>query len=192
MKKLINLVLTASSFLAMTIGLNGCFLLKEGETISWDKVNHAANSIKIAAQVTTYGVCQKNNDLKPVFKAIGEGLIVISGNNEQQSPEQIKSYIKSLFDKNKGWGEMGDQVNYIIELIIMEYSFFYTQNKDKFKDEVNAFAKLVEGIGKGFIDGSNLVEYKDENVGSSIKYQQQNIENQVLLKLRKLNKNFAQ
>lgn len=144
---------------ASLIGLNGCFLLKDGESFSWNKVNTAASALRIATQVTTYGVCQKNKDLTPIFKAVGEGLIVLSGTNDpkQLSPEQIQAYINELFDENQGWGEMGKQVNGVLTIILTEYANFYNANKDKFKDEVLIFSCLTKAMGEGFVNGSNLV-----------------------------------
>ena len=145
----------------MTACAPGCALIKDGETISWSKVDTVCSVIQIAAQTSTYAVCIKNQDLAPVFKAIGEGLIVLSGSAsaDQMSPEQIEAYIDSLMAENK-WGTLSTQINGILSTLIAEYSKFYSTNKDKFKDEVNVCAYVIKAIGQGLVTGSDITATK--------------------------------
>lgn len=153
-KKFTRLItaLVATSILVLT----GCFLIKEGETINWNKVDTVASGIKVLTQTTTYAVCYKNQDLTPIFKAIGEGLIVISGSADasQMSPEQIQKYINESLSK---YGTLGSQVNAITVTIISEYNNFWQNNSDVVKDEVKVISKIVKAIGEGFVVGANIV-----------------------------------
>ena len=157
MIKKIKQILTFTIIGVLTFATSGCFLLKDGETINWNKVDTITTAVQVASQTSVYAVCVKNKDLSPVFKAIGEGLIVISGDakDEQLKPEQIESYIKQLIDQNK-WGTLADQVNGITSALITTYTNFYNTNKDKFKDEVKVFSKFIYAMGNGFVIGSNI------------------------------------
>ena len=144
--------LVATSILTLT----GCFLIKDGETINWNKVDTVASSIKVLTQTTTYAVCYKNQDLTPIFKAIGEGLVVLSGSADvsQMSPEQIQKYINESLSK---YGTLGTQVNAIVVTIITEYNNFWQNNSDVVKDEAKVISKVVKAIGEGFVVGSSIV-----------------------------------
>ena len=155
--KIKHIVVSAIIALTSLCSLSGCFLLKDGETINWNKVDTITTTIQITSQTSVYAVCIKNKDLAPVFKAIGEGLIVLSGDakDEQLKPEQIESYIKQILDQNK-WGTLADQINGITSALITTYTNFYNTNKDKFKDEVQVFSKFIYAMGNGFVIGSNI------------------------------------
>ena len=135
--------------------LSACNLFKDGEEISWSKVDNAAVVLKLAAQTTTYGVCYKNQDLAPIFKAVGEGLKIVSGSTSEESfePEQIKAYINSLL---KDYGTLGTQVNSALSVIIERYEALVNANKDKFTDSVKMCSIFIKAIGDGFIVGSDI------------------------------------
>lgn len=157
MRSKIKKLLVSSYIAVTTLIVSGCFLLKDGETINWNKVDTITTAVQVASQTSVYAVCVKNKDLSPVFKAIGEGLIVLSGDakEEQLTPVQIETYIKQLIDQNK-WGTLADQINGITSALITTYTNFYNTNKDKFKDEVKVFSKFIYAMGNGFVIGSNI------------------------------------
>ena len=140
---------------ALTCTLTGCFLFKDGETINWNKVDTVASGIKVLSQTTIYAVCYKNTDLAPIFKAIGEGLIVISGSadTEQMSPEQIQKYINDSLSK---YGTLGTQVNAITTTLIAEYNKFWQNNSTIVKDEAKVVSKVVKALGEGFVTGATI------------------------------------
>lgn len=146
----------AVAITALTCTLTGCFLFKDGETINWNKVDTVASGIKVLSQTTIYAVCYKNTDLAPIFKAIGEGLIVISGSaaTEQMSPEQIQKYINDLLSK---YGTLGTQVNAITTTLIAEYNKFWQNNSAIVKDEAKVVSKVVKALGEGFVVGASVV-----------------------------------
>lgn len=150
-KKFIIFVFTCMSAFYLT----ACNLLKDGEEISWSKVDNAAVVLKLAAQTTTYAVCCKNQDLAPIFKAVGEGLKIVSGNTDEESfePEQIKAYINALL---KDYGALGTKVNSVLAVIIDKYEDLVNANKDKFTDEVKMCSIFIKAIGDGFIAGSDI------------------------------------
>ena len=152
-KNIITVALTA----VFAYAVSGCALIKDGEAISWTKVDTVASVIQVAAQTSTYAVCIKNKDLSPIFKAVGEGFVVISGSadGEQLKPAQIEAYIKTLLDENK-WGSLSTQVNGILSTVLTAYTNFYNENKGKFKDEVIVCSVIVKAIGQGLIVGSNI------------------------------------
>ena len=167
MIKKIKQILTFTIIGVLTFSTSGCFLLKDGETINWNKVDTITTAVQVAAQTSVYAVCIKNKDLSPVFKVIGEGLIVISGDakDEQLKPEQIEAFIKQLIDQNK-WGTLADQINGITSALITTYTNFYNTNKDKFKDEVKVFSKFIYAMGNGFVIGSNINTVSSVGTGS--------------------------
>lgn len=134
---------------------SGCALIKDGEEISWSKVDTAVSVLQTTSQLTTYGVCVKNPDLSPIFKAIGEGFVVLSASEQAYSPEQLKAYINEALDKEE-WGSLASQVNAVMDTLITAYTGFYNTNKDKFKDEIIVFSKLIAGIGNGLVAGSQI------------------------------------
>ena len=80
------LALIAAVCIGTIIGpVSGCSLIKDGEEIDWNKVDYISSTISLATQTTTYAVCIKNKDLAPVFKAIGEGLVIVAAKGGQQS-----------------------------------------------------------------------------------------------------------
>ena len=91
-----------------------------------------------------------------IFKAIGEGLIVISGSadTEQMSPEQIQKYINDLLSK---YGTLGTQVNAITTTLIAEYNKFWQNNSTIVKDEAKVVSKVVKALGEGFVVGASVV-----------------------------------
>ena len=93
MKKYINYLTTCIAVIAISVWSSGCALLKDGETISWEKVDTACSVIQIAAQTSTYAVCIKNKDLPPIFKAIGEGLIIVSGSANEDNIKRSTSTV---------------------------------------------------------------------------------------------------
>lgn len=135
--------------------LVGCSLIKDGETVNWDKVDTISSLVQTTAQVSTYAVCVKNPDLSPVFKAAGEGLVLISASSdsEQMKPEQIQDYIKDLLSE-KEWGSLAGQVNGVMDTLLAIYSNFIEANQDKFTDEAKVFARVLNSMGKGLISGS--------------------------------------
>ena len=143
-----------------TATMSGCALIKDGEEISWTKVGTVSAVIQVAAQTSTYAVCVKNQDLSPIFKAIGEGLVVLSGQatEEQLTPEQIEAYISSVLTEGK-WGTLSVQINGILQTMINAYTDFYNVNKDKFKEEHNA--SDCRDIADYIVDNSSAVTYED-------------------------------
>ena len=141
---------------ALTCTLTGCFLFKDGEAINWNKVDTVASGIKVLSQTTIYAVCYKNTDLAPIFKAIGEGLIVMSGSADakQMAPEQIQKYINDSLVK---YGTLGTQVNTIATTLISEYNKFWQNNSDIVKDEAKVISKVVKALGEGFVVGASVV-----------------------------------
>lgn len=135
--------------------LVGCSLIKDGETVNWDKVDTISSLVQTTAQVSTYAVCVKNPDLSPVFKAVGEGLVLISASpdSEQMKPEQIQNYIKDLLSE-KEWGSLAGQVNGVMDTLLDIYGNFIEANQDKFTDEAKVFARVLNSMGKGLISGS--------------------------------------
>ena len=135
--------------------LVGCSLIKDGETVNWDKVDTISSLVQTTAQVSTYAVCVKNQDLSPVFKAVGEGLVLISASSEseQMKPEQIQDYIKDLLSE-KEWGSLAGQVNGVMDALLDIYGNFIEANQDKFTDEAKVFARVLNSMGKGLISGS--------------------------------------
>lgn len=135
--------------------LVGCSLIKDGETVNWDKVDTISSLVQTTAQVSTYAVCVKNLDLSPVFKAVGEGLVLISASpdSEQMKPEQIQDYIKDLLSE-KEWGSLAGQVNGVMDALLDIYGNFIEANQDKFTDEAKVFARVLNSMGKGLISGS--------------------------------------
>lgn len=135
--------------------LVGCSLIKDGETVNWDKVDTISSLVQTTAQVSTYAVCVKNQDLSPVFKAVGEGLVLISASSEseQMKPEQIQDYIKDLLSE-KEWGSLAGQVNGVMDTLLDIYGNFIKANQDKFTDEAKVFARVLNSMGKGLISGS--------------------------------------
>lgn len=187
MKKYINYITTYIAVIAISVWSSGCALLKDGETISWEKVDTACSVIQIAAQTSTYAVCIKNKDLSPIFKAVGEGLIIVSGsaNEDNIKPEQIQSYINQLLDQNE-WGSLSTQVNGILSALITTYSNFYTTNKDKFKDEVNICARIIKSIGQGLVIGSNI------DITNSSKKSPDELKNEALCMLKSLDYDLSE
>ena len=147
MKKIITSFIAA----AVAVSITACTLFKDGEEVSWDKVNTVCAVVQTAAQTSVYAVCVKKPDLSPIFKAIGEGLVNMSGEN--YSPDQIKSYIANVLKKEE-WGSLANQVNVIMDTLLITYTNFYNTNKDKFTDEAAICIKVVNAIGKGLINGS--------------------------------------
>lgn len=150
---IVGLVTLFAAFLS-----SGCALIKDGETISWNKVNIAASALKAVAQTSTYAVCYKNKDLAPIFKAVGEGLVIFSGsaqNSDQFEPEQLEAYINNALAE---YGSLGSQVSGIMKTVIECYTNFYNENKDKFKDEVIVFSVMIKAAGEGFILGSDITD----------------------------------
>ena len=147
MKKLITSIVAT----VVAVSITACALFKDGEEVSWDKVNTVCAVVQTAAQTSVYAVCVKNPDLSPIFKAIGEGLVNMSGEN--YSPEQIKSYIANALKKEE-WGTLANQVNAIMDTLLITYTNFYETNKNKFTDEANVCIKVVNAIGKGLMTGS--------------------------------------
>lgn len=135
--------------------LVGCSLIKDGETVNWDKVDTISSLVQTTAQVSTYAVCVKNPDLSLVFKAVGEGLVLISASpdSEQMEPEQIQDYIKDLLSE-KEWGSLAGQVNGVMDALLDIYGNFIEANQDKFTDEAKVFARVLNSMGKGLISGS--------------------------------------
>ena len=158
MKAKLGILISTVTVTVASILFGGCSLIKDGETVNWDKVDTISALVQTTAQVSTYAVCVKNKDLAPIFKSIGEGIVVISGaqSSSEMTPEQIQAYIKNLLSENKGWGSLADQVNGVMNTLIDIYSNFISINKDKFTDEVKVFAKVVNAMGKGLISGSNV------------------------------------
>lgn len=147
MRKIITSVLAAVA----AVSISACCLFKDGEEVSWDKVNTVCAVVQTAAQTSVYAVCVKNPDLSPIFKAIGEGLVAVSGEN--YSPDQIKAYIADALKKDE-WGTLANQVNAIMDTLLITYTNFYDTNKGKFTDEASICIKVVNAIGKGLINGS--------------------------------------
>jgi hypothetical protein len=147
MKKIINTIIAT----VVAISISACCLFKDGEEVSWDKVNTVCAVVQTAAQTSVYAVCVKNPDLSPIFKAVGAGLVNMSGKN--YSPEQIKTYIANALKKEE-WGTLANQVNAIMDTLMITYTNFYETNKNKFTDEANICIKVVNAIGKGLITGS--------------------------------------
>ena len=108
MIKKIKQILTFTIIGVLTFATSGCFLLKDGETINWNKVDTITTAVQVASQTSVYAVCVKNKDLAPVFKAMGEGLIIISGDAKD---EQLKHILNSLLIKING-------VHWLIKLIV--------------------------------------------------------------------------
>lgn len=152
-------ILTYISLITVALSCTACkfFLNEETKKVEWNKVDTACLAIKTVARTSTYAVCVKNKDLPPVFKAIGEGLVVMSGSatEEQMTPEQINSYIAGLLDSNK-WGSLGSQITAITNDVISCYTSFCEANKDNFNDKAKVLSKVIKSIGEGFIQGSNI------------------------------------
>ena len=157
MKKIITSIILSLTVFAIA----GCNLLfKKGEEVSWDKVNTVCAVVQTAAQTSVYAVCIKNPDLSPIFKAIGEGLVNMSGENYK--PEQIQEYINNALKKDE-WGSLATQVNAIMDTLMVTYTNFYNTNKDKFTDEANICLKVVNAIGKGLVIGSQVAQPASAN-----------------------------
>lgn len=161
------LALVEAVCLGVIVGsTSACSLIKDGEEIDWNKVDYISSTISLATQTTTYAVCIKNKDLAPVFKAIGEGLVIVAAKGGQESlqPEQIQAYVNELLKKEE-WGTLSTQINGVLNTVFATYQKFVDANKDKFTDEARVLASAVNAIGVGFIQGSNI-----GNVGSSYSY----------------------
>ncbi len=152
--------------------LVGCSLIKDGETVNWDKVDTISSLVQTTAQVSTYAVCVKNPDLSPVFKAVGEGLVLMSASSEsdQMEPEQIHSYIKDLLSE-KEWGSLAGQVNGVMDTLLDIYGNFIEANKDKFTDEAKVFASVLNSMGKGLISGSAVDVASSNKVAADLEKQ---------------------
>ena len=147
--------LTGAVMFALPFG--GCALIKDGEEISWSKVDTLCSVMRIAAQTSTYAVCVKNQDLSPIFQGVGEGLIILSGTATEESvtPEALKEFITKQV-KAQEWGTLAVQINGIIDELCNAYTNFYKANKDKFKDYVIVCSSVMNAMGRGFITGSQV------------------------------------
>ena len=146
-----------AGFITVALPLGGCALIKDGEQISWSKVDTVCSVVRVAAQTSTYAVCVKNKDLAPVFEGVGEGLVILSGTATEGNitPEALKAFISDQIDVQQ-WGTLAVQINGIIDTMCDAYTNFYKQNKDKFKDEVLVCASVINAMGRGFITGSQV------------------------------------
>ena len=112
-------IITSLLAVVVAVSISACCLFKDSEEVSWDKVNTVCAVVQTAAQTSVYTVCIKNPDLSPIFKAIGEGLVAVSGEN--YSPDQIKAYIADALKKDE-WGSLANQVNAIMDTLLITYT----------------------------------------------------------------------
>ena len=187
LKKSVKAIVSLIALLSVSL-TSGCFLFKDGETIVWDRIDTAAAALEVASQTTTYAVCYKNKDLSPIFKAIGEGLVIMAGDGEVK-PEQIEKFITDAITQEK-WGTLGNQVANIVDTIFKQYTVFYQKNQDKFKDEVLVFSRLVKAMGEGFIKGSDISVASNKTVGSSANVTPEQKAEAAIIKLKSIETKF--
>lgn len=157
MKKILTIITTA----IVSFALIGCTTFKNWfQTIDWNNINTVIIPVvQQTAKTTTYLVCEKNKDLKPIFIAVGNGLLLAVA-NEAFTPDQFKEYIK------QGLGDDADKYYAIViasmDSIITGYTTFYNTNwksVDDTNEQVSieaVFSKYISAVATGIIDGAKL------------------------------------
>lgn len=157
MKKIFNYV----SIMFIAVITAGCAACSDWfSKVDWKTVNTITIPIvQTTAQNTVFLVCDKNPDLKPIFTAAGNGILIAVANN-QYDTTQIKSYIKQAL------GDDADKYYNIVisglDTLIAGYTTFYNLNwkkTDSDTDNANieaVFSKYLSAIAIGVIDGAKM------------------------------------
>ena len=157
MKRLITYIIVTIT----SIALVGCASFNKWfSSVDWEKVNTVVLPVvQQTAKTTVYLVCEKNPDLKPIFVASGNGLLLAVANSAFD-PTQIKDYIK------QGLGDDADRYYSIViaglDTLIAGYTTFYNTNwksTDDVTEQANieaVFSKYISAVATGVIDGAKL------------------------------------
>ena len=135
----------------------GCAIFTNDDgTINWNGVNATAQTMKSGVKMATGLVCAKNPDLSPIFKAVGEGLVVLSGNTDADfEPEQIKKYITDLLEE-KGMSSANIVVLETLNIALTQYELFYTTYEDKIPDIAKVCVVLIGSMSEGLYEGAQV------------------------------------
>ena len=156
-----NKILTYITAAIASLLLVGCTTFNKWfSNVDWEKVNTVVLPVvEQTAKTTVYLVCEKNPDLKPIFVAAGNGLLLAVA-NEAFDPTQIKDYIK------QGLGDEADKYYAVViagmDALINGYTTFYNINWKSSGDVTEqanieaVFSKYIATIATGVIDGAKL------------------------------------
>ena len=157
MKKILTYIMVAITSLTLV----GCATFNKWfSSVDWEKVNTVVVPVvQQTAKTTVYLVCEKNPDLKPIFVAAGNGLLLAVANSSFD-PTQIKEYIK------QGLGNDADKYYAIViagmDTLIAGYTTFYNTNWKTTEDVIEqasieaVFSKYISAVATGVIDGAKL------------------------------------
>lgn len=157
MKKILSYIITS----IVAVCLVGCAAFNSWfSSVDWNTVNTITIPVvQSTAKTTVYLVCEKNKDLKPIFVAAGNGILLAIANN-QFDATQIQTYIKQAL------GNDADKyypiINASMQTLIDGYTTFYKLNWKSTDDESEkvtveaVFSKYLSALATGVIEGAQL------------------------------------
>lgn len=159
MKKILSYAIASIA----SVMLIGCAACKDWfNSVDWNNVNNVVIPVvQVTAQNTSFLVCDKNPDLRPIFITAGNGILLAVA-DEQFDAEQIKLYIKQAL------GNDADKYYPIIsmnlDMIFTGYITFYKTNwkiddstSESDKATIQAvFSKYLSAVATGLINGAKM------------------------------------